>query len=149
MKLFIYLIFSLFFYKRVCGSSLVGRVGVAYNPVPQYRFASGRVGSMGYSPMGHFFAYEFSTASKKTHFTTKEGFRGSDPACVCVFFLFYGNNIYHSEGSYCHHCSRNMEKQPFAIDILRSMKMAVVKRSINSQVSPMLLINVLKLFHSN
>ena len=89
MKLFIYLIFSLFFYKRVCGSSLGGRVGVAYNPVPQYRFASGRVGSMGYSPMGHFFAYEFSTASKKTHFTTKEGFRGSDPACVCVFFFFF------------------------------------------------------------
>jgi hypothetical protein len=71
----------------VCGSSLVGRVGVAYNPVPQYRFASGRVGSMGYSPMGHFFAYEFLTASRKTHFTTKEGFRGSDPACV--FFLFF------------------------------------------------------------
>ena len=65
----------------------MGRVGVAYNPVPQYRFASGRVGSMGYSPMGHFFAYEFSTASKKTHFTTKEGFRGSDPACVCFFFF--------------------------------------------------------------
>jgi len=42
-----------------------------------------------------------------------------------------------------------MEKRLFAIDILRSMKMAVVKRSINSQVSPMLLINVLKLFHSN
>lgn len=89
MKLFIYLIFSLFFYKRVCGSSLVGRVGVAYNPVPQYRFASGRVGSMGYSPMGHFFAYEFLTASKKTHFTTKEGFRGSDPACVCVCVFFF------------------------------------------------------------
>jgi hypothetical protein len=79
--------FFTFFYKRVCGSSLVCRVGVAYNPVPQYRFASGRVGSMGYSPMGHFFAYEFLTASRKTHFTTKEGFRGSDPACVC-FFLF-------------------------------------------------------------
>jgi hypothetical protein len=29
------------------------------------------------------------------------------------------------------------------------MKMAVVKRYVNSQVSPMLLINVLKLFHSN
>jgi hypothetical protein len=42
-----------------------------------------------------------------------------------------------------------MEKRPFEIDILRSMKMAVVKRSVNSQVSPMLLINVLKLFHSN
>lgn len=67
----------------------MGRVGVAYNPVPQYRFASGRVGSMGYSPMGHFFAYEFLTASKKTHFTTKEGFRGSDPACVCIFFFFF------------------------------------------------------------
>jgi hypothetical protein len=65
----------------------VGRVGVAYNPVPQYRFASGRVGSMGYSPMGHFFAYEFLTASKKSHFTTKEGFRGSDPACVFFFFM--------------------------------------------------------------
>ena len=111
--------FFTFFYKRVCGSSLVCRVGVAYNPVPQYRFASGRVGSMGYSPMGHFFAYEFLTASRKTHFTTKEGFRGSDPACVC-FFFFYGHNIYHSEGSYCHHCSRNMEKRPIEIDILRS-----------------------------
>ncbi len=48
----------------MCGSSLVGRVGVVYNPVPQYRFASGRVGSMDYSPMGHFFVPDFLTDSK-------------------------------------------------------------------------------------
>ena len=42
-----------------------------------------------------------------------------------------------------------VEKRPFTRDIVRSMEMAVVKQSVNSQVSPMLLIKVLKLFHSN
>jgi hypothetical protein len=42
----------------------VDRVGVVLNPVPQYRFASGRVGSMDYSPIGLFFVLEFLTVSK-------------------------------------------------------------------------------------
>ena len=41
-----------------------------------------------------------------------------------------------------------MEIRPFSIEIFRSIKMVVVDRSVNSQVSPMELINLLKLVHS-
>jgi hypothetical protein len=81
---------TLIFYsiERVCESSLVGRVGVLHNPVPQYRFASGRAGSMDYSPHGAFFAYEFLTASKKhiSQHRKRSGLRGSNPACVIIIF---------------------------------------------------------------
>ena len=38
---------------------------------------------------------------------------------------------------------------PCSMEIVRSMKMAVVERSVNSQVRPMLLISVLNRSHSN
>ena len=38
---------------------------------------------------------------------------------------------------------------PCSMEIVRSMKMAVVERSVNSQVRPMLLISVLNCSHSN
>jgi hypothetical protein len=39
--------------------------------------------------------------------------------------------------------------RPCLMEIVRSMKMAVVERSVNSQVRPMLLISVLNRSHSN
>ena len=41
-----------------------------------------------------------------------------------------------------------MENWPFLIETVRSMKVAVVERSVNSQVRPMLSISVLKRSHS-
>ena len=41
-----------------------------------------------------------------------------------------------------------MENRPFLIETVRSMKVAVVERSVNFQVRPMMLISVLKRFHS-
>ena len=41
-----------------------------------------------------------------------------------------------------------MENRPFSIEISRSMKMAVVEWSVNSQERPMELINVVKRVHS-
>ena len=42
-----------------------------------------------------------------------------------------------------------MENRPFTREIVRSIKVAVVEHLVNSQVRPMLLISVLKHFHSN
>ena len=41
-----------------------------------------------------------------------------------------------------------METRPFSMEIVRSIKMAVVDLSVNSQERPMELINVLKRVHS-